>query len=268
MGACTMTTFLEILGTSTPVSEKLAEKLGYVKAAIACRVFFYQQLEQGVCSASVGTIAKKLGMAVGTVSSNLKWLRENDYVIVIGEHKSGNATNKYKVGSKFYEVVNGQHSGDESEHSGDECNFQEMNGKEEIKEEDKRRTTINARESENPSPLQAKKKGGSGGSFDDSCSLDLNYGEITTAYENEIGMLSGTVAQMIKDDMKSYPKQWILEAITIAVEANKRNWRYVRGILKRWRTEGRNVSGHVPPRQKLVITDLRNGQETVMERSS
>jgi DNA replication protein DnaD len=36
-----------------------------------------------------------------------------------------------------------------------------------------------------------------------------------------------------------YPPQWIEAAIRQAVEYNKRNWRYVAGILRRWQTEGR-----------------------------
>jgi len=127
-----MATIIDILGNSTPVSETLAQKWGYVKAAIACKVFFYQQLKNGVCSARVSTIAKKLGMSAGTVSGNLRWLRENGYIEVIGEHKSGNVTNKYRVTKLFFDAL--EHSADECYHSADESNIQQMNGEEEVKE--------------------------------------------------------------------------------------------------------------------------------------
>ena len=130
-----MTTILDILGTSTPVSESLAERLGYVRAAIACRIFFYQNLSNGLCNASIATLAKKLGMSTGAVSSNLTWLRENGYVVSVGEHKSGNEVNKYRVGAKFYQDLNSEHSSNEIEHSADESNIQQMNGKEESKED-------------------------------------------------------------------------------------------------------------------------------------
>lgn len=152
-----MTTFFDILGTSTPVSEVLAEKLGYVRAAIACRVFFYQQLESGLCSASVATLAKKLGMASGTVSNNLKWLRENGFIEVIGEHKSGNVTNRYRVGKKFHDALSAEHSADEREHSPNESNIQEVNGKEELEEDIKEDVTPNGVSAPQKSTTQKQK---------------------------------------------------------------------------------------------------------------
>jgi DNA replication protein DnaD len=40
------------------------------------------------------------------------------------------------------------------------------------------------------------------------------------------------IADAIEDACKTYPLDWIQEAINIAVKANKRNWKYVEGILK------------------------------------
>jgi len=217
-----MSSIMSILGTSTPVSEILAEKLGYVKAAIACKVFFYEQLKEGVCSASVGTIAKKLGMSAGTVSSNLAWLRKNGYIIVIGEHKSGNVTNKYKVTKKFYDGV--EHSADESEHSADESNIQQMNGKEEIEEEIEERTTSDS-------------------------DSDERLSIISQAYETEIGFISPAIGDKMKCCIDTYPFDWIPEAIGIAATHNKRSWAYVEGILRRWQTEGKN-NGHKPTEPK------------------
>lgn len=61
----------------------------------------------------------------------------------------------------------------------------------------------------------------------------VNAGEIAKKYEQEFGALTPMVSDMIQDDCKTYPVDWIPEAMQIAVEANKRDWRYVRGILKR-----------------------------------
>ncbi|HNA54108.1 MAG TPA: DnaD domain protein, partial [Anaerolineales bacterium] len=36
-----------------------------------------------------------------------------------------------------------------------------------------------------------------------------------------------------------YQAEWIAEAIGLAVENNKRNWKYIEAILKRWKEEGR-----------------------------
>ncbi|HZS88365.1 MAG TPA: DnaD domain protein [Chloroflexota bacterium] len=62
---------------------------------------------------------------------------------------------------------------------------------------------------------------------------------IFTLYEQNIGPLTPLVADELRDAEMEYPPQWIEAAIRQAVEYNKRNWRYVAGILRRWQTEGR-----------------------------
>lgn len=210
-----MTTILEILGTSTPVSEELAEELGLVKAAIVCRVFFYQNLSNGLCSASISTIAKKVGLSVGAVSSNLDWLMKNDYVVSVGEHKSGNTVNKYRVGPKFYQSLNKEHSRDESNIHLMNDNIHEMNGKEDIKE-DIKETTITG-----------------------DSSLDSDFARVCKTYEQEIGYISPISSGKLKDLMTTYPVEWIIESFSIAASANRRRLDYCEGILKRWKAEGK-----------------------------
>jgi hypothetical protein len=48
------------------------------------------------------------------------------------------------------------------------------------------------------------------------------------------------IADALKDSEKDYPAHWIEAAIREAVENNKRNWRYIQRILKRWETEGKS----------------------------
>jgi DnaD/phage-associated family protein len=57
-------------------------------------------------------------------------------------------------------------------------------------------------------------------------------------YEENIGPLTPLVADRLKDAEKTYPAEWIAEAVSIAVVQNKRNWAYVEAILKRWKEEG------------------------------
>jgi DnaD/phage-associated family protein len=59
-------------------------------------------------------------------------------------------------------------------------------------------------------------------------------------YEENIGPLTPLLADALKDAEQTYPRVWIEEAITIAVTRNKRNWRYVEAILKRWKDEGKD----------------------------
>ena len=58
-------------------------------------------------------------------------------------------------------------------------------------------------------------------------------------YEENIGPLTPLIADTLKDAEKVYTAEWISNAIGLAVENNKRNWKYVEAILKRWKEEGR-----------------------------
>lgn len=63
---------------------------------------------------------------------------------------------------------------------------------------------------------------------------------IFVLYEQNIGMLSPIIAEELRDAEQTYPDAWIEEAFRIAVERNARNWRYVRSILERWATRGKD----------------------------
>jgi len=60
-----------------------------------------------------------------------------------------------------------------------------------------------------------------------------------TLYEQNIGMLTPMLAEILRDAEKEYPVGWIEEAIRIAVEHNARSWKYIAAILERWKKEGR-----------------------------
>lgn len=62
---------------------------------------------------------------------------------------------------------------------------------------------------------------------------------IFTLYEQNIGALTPLIAETLRDAEKTYPYEWITEAMRIAVELNKRSWRYVEAVLKRWTLEGK-----------------------------
>jgi DNA replication protein len=63
---------------------------------------------------------------------------------------------------------------------------------------------------------------------------------IFSLYEQNIGVLTPLIAEKLSDAEKSYPAEWISEAFSLAVSGNKRNWRYIEAILKRWVSEGRD----------------------------
>jgi DNA replication protein len=59
-------------------------------------------------------------------------------------------------------------------------------------------------------------------------------------YESNLGPLTPMIADALRDAETTYPAEWIEDAIRIAVERNKRSWRYVDAILRRWQQEGRH----------------------------
>jgi DnaD/phage-associated family protein len=78
-------------------------------------------------------------------------------------------------------------------------------------------------------------------------SLDLvvkgaDFAKVAKFYEQEIGALTPLIADAIRDACTEYPPDWIPEAISIAVESNARNWKYVLAILKNCKSKGKRPS--------------------------
>ena len=63
---------------------------------------------------------------------------------------------------------------------------------------------------------------------------------IFALFEDNVGTISPILAEELKEAEQRYPASWIYDAFKIAVDENKRSWRYVAGILRRWAAEGRD----------------------------
>jgi DNA replication protein len=70
-------------------------------------------------------------------------------------------------------------------------------------------------------------------------------------YEENIGPLTPLIADALKDAEKIYTTEWFEDAFIIAVKNNKRNWKYVEAILKRWKEKGT----HGQKNQKNTVKD-------------
>jgi len=78
--------------------------------------------------------------------------------------------------------------------------------------------------------------------------VDLNHpltinnkeGNIFKVYESTVGPMTPNLVDDLKDAEKEYPADWITDAFKIAAEGNKRNWRYVKAVLRNWQTNGRD----------------------------
>ncbi len=66
---------------------------------------------------------------------------------------------------------------------------------------------------------------------------------IYTLYEQNIGSLTALLSEELQEAEETYPAAWIEEAFREAVRLNKRSWKYIRAILERWQSEGRDEIG-------------------------
>ena len=71
--------------------------------------------------------------------------------------------------------------------------------------------------------------------------VQIERPNIFVLYEQNIGLLSPLIADELRDAADSYPAEWIETAFREAVLHNKRKWSYIRAILRRWETEGRQA---------------------------
>ncbi len=61
---------------------------------------------------------------------------------------------------------------------------------------------------------------------------------IFALYEENVGTIGPLIAEELKDAEARYPPEWIEAAFREAVSLNKRSWRYIQAILKRYEAEG------------------------------
>lgn len=68
-----------------------------------------------------------------------------------------------------------------------------------------------------------------------------NFSIIVDIFEkNGFGTINITTKEMIIDYIETYNIDWVIEAMKIAVKSNQRNLRYVGGILKNWKANGKD----------------------------
>lgn len=88
--------------------------------------------------------------------------------------------------------------------------------------------------------------------------VSVERDRIFSLYEDNIGLLTPLLADEMVEAEGAYPWPWIEEAFRIAVGRNVRKWDYIRAILKRWATEGkddgesRRHSRQAPGSEELV----------------
>lgn len=72
-------------------------------------------------------------------------------------------------------------------------------------------------------------------------STPLERPNVFGLYEQNIGPLTPLIADALKEAERSFPAEWIREAVELAAKNNKRSWSYCEAILRRWKEEGRGA---------------------------
>lgn len=69
-------------------------------------------------------------------------------------------------------------------------------------------------------------------------------------YEQNIGLVTPMLVDELREAEERYPREWIEDAMREAVRSNARSWRYIRKVLERWASNGRE---HAPDRSGRPI---------------
>lgn len=67
---------------------------------------------------------------------------------------------------------------------------------------------------------------------------EKTFKKIARTYEQEIGPLTGMIADDITACLEEYPPEWFEMAMREAALASARNWKYVKAILANWKAHG------------------------------
>lgn len=186
----------------TPCPDVLIEKYSHTAAIIWGKIWRYCQMADGVCNASILRLARELGLTDKTILKHITALEEGGYVKDLTPTLR-HAPHTYIDTGKLALRVNIFME----ETPEVQKNSVPRYGKNTVKE-----STTKGREENN----------------------------IFTAYEQNIGVITPMIAEALVEAEQTYPEGWVLQAMALAVHNNKRNWRYIETILKRWTTDGKD----------------------------
>lgn len=64
------------------------------------------------------------------------------------------------------------------------------------------------------------------------------FGEVIEQYESHIGQFPSGMAEKVEDALNEFGFDLLVKSFVIAAEKNHRNWRYIEGIHRNWRSKG------------------------------
>jgi DNA replication protein len=83
---------------------------------------------------------------------------------------------------------------------------------------------------------------------------------LVVLYEQNIGVVTPLLINELREAEERYPYAWIEEAMREAVRTNARSWRYIRTILERWASNGRqDATGRSDRRRPIDVEKYTDG---------
>lgn len=186
----------------TPCPDVLVKPYGHTTALIWGKIWRYSQMYDGICRASVLRLANEMNLSANTIAKHIKMLEDNGYIIDMTPN----------VRNKPHEYVD--------------------TGKLRIK------ISLEMAEADGTQILSSRY---SKFTHEESTTNDARANsKIFAAYESNIGELKAVMIEILLEAEQEYSEAWTLEAISLAVQNNKPNWRYCEAILKRWKSKGKD----------------------------
>ena len=211
----------------TPVIDKVIQDTGSVITAVVFgRIWRFCQMEDGVCKASLETIAEGLGMSRTAIMIHAKKLVNKGYLRDLTPNLR-NHPHSYADTGKASLTIGISAGPDVNVVDVENIDVNVVDASVNVVD-----TGVNVVHLKKVLKKDIKKL---------NTTTTTGDGEIFKIYEREIGPLTPIISQEIGiylDDPQC-PAEYIADAIHEAALNNKRNWRYIAAILKRWMVEGK-----------------------------
>lgn len=186
----------------TPCPDVLVESYSLTTALVWGKVWRYSNMLDGVFRASLLRVADEINVTPKTLAKHIKILERDQYIRDTTPHVR-NKPHVYVDTGKLRIKI--------------QLEMAEVGGRENLRS----RYVNFTYEESTTKGARAKSK-------------------IFAAYEDNIGELKAAMIKLLLEAEQEYPEAWILEAISLAVQNNKQNWRYCETILKRWKSKGKD----------------------------
>ncbi len=88
--------------------------------------------------------------------------------------------------------------------------------------------------------------------------VDAKLAKKVSYFESNIGMLSPSLFERLKDIADTYPEGWFEKAVDEAAAYGKRNLKYIEAILERWQAEGISTTKpETPPAEEGTVEEMK-----------